>query len=509
VRRATAGGRAVQAVLLLLLALLPVLPAAAAGPVLVDVAVRDSGTTLTVELVMSAPAAAEFERLDYPPRLSITLPDAALSPDAPRSVEIHRGDVLRVRVLQIDRPRTVRAVVDLAAWTAYEISNPLPNVVAVTFAVPPVPAAEGRAPAPARAVTLAFRDTPLSDILRAIAKVCGFSVFSASPLDRKVTAELDAVPCEVAVSIILQAADLTFRRTGTVLVVLPAEKAAPQAFAAGYRLSSADPETVAKQLTALVKGITVQVDGATNTLYVIGTEDQHAQVRRLLPSLDVAAVHVQIEAAVVDVSMNVLRELGLSWGISTPQEGGATILQAPGVKVVTGLNAVARIQALVTQGKARVLASPRIVTPSGQKATISLGEDFPIPSRDAEGNVTFTFRKIGVTLDILPRANRDGTVTSEVTVKVESVLELLPTPAGPVPRVASREIKLVVRTRSGESIVLGGLISREERTGTVKVPFLGDLPVLGRLFQATTRSERESEVVFTLTPRIAGQEPAP
>ena len=508
-RRATAGAQVIPVALLILLTLLPTGAAAAAAPILVDVAVRDSGTALTIELVMTAPATAEFERLEYPPRLSITLPDAGASPDVPRTIEVHRGDVLRVRVLPFDRPRMVRAVIDLTAWTPYEISNPLPNVVAVTFAVPPVPAAEGRAPAPPRAVTLAFRDTPLSDILRAVAKVCGFSVFSASPLDRKVTAELDAVPCEVAVSIILQAADLTFRRTGTVLVVLPAEKAAPQAFAAGYHLSSADPETVAKQLGTLVKGITTQVDGATNTVYVIGTEEQHAQVRRLLPSLDVAAVHVQIEAAVVDVSMNVLRELGLSWGISTPQDGGATILQAPGVKVVTGLSAVARIQALVTQGKARVLASPRIITPSGQKATITLGEDFPIPSRDAEGNITFTFRKIGVTLDILPRANRDGTVTSEVTVRVESVLELLPTPAGPVPRVASREIKLVIRTPSGESIVLGGLISREERAGTVKVPFLGDLPVLGRLFQATTRSDRESEVVFTLTPRIVGREPAP
>lgn len=235
------------------------------------------------------------------------------------------------------------------------------------------------------------------------------------------------------------------------------------------------------------------------SVIVIATQDQHREVRRVLQMVDVAGVQVSIETAVVDVSMNRLRELGFSWGVGTPGQGSGAIQITVGEATV-----FARLAAMVSDGSARVMASPRVTTRSGEKASVSLGEEVPIPQRDPNGNITFSFRRIGVGLDITPRVGRDGVVSVELGLRVDQVLEFLSTPSGPVPRIGTREVRSSVRVESGRVLVVGGLITRQERQSTVKVPVLGDIPVLGELFRLNIRSESESEVVFLIRPVVLG-----
>jgi Flp pilus assembly secretin CpaC len=140
----------------------------------------------------------------------------------------------------------------------------------------------------------------------------------------------------------------------------------------------------------------------------------------------------------------------------------------------------------------------------GNEAQVNLGEEVPIPSIDASGRLTFTFKPVGVILRIQPKVNRDGLITTRVEPEVSSVIEFLATASGPVPRVATRKATTIVTVRNGETIILGGLISAAERRTVIKVPLLGDIPILGSLFRTTTTDRQESEVLFLVTPQVVG-----
>jgi Flp pilus assembly secretin CpaC len=164
---------------------------------------------------------------------------------------------------------------------------------------------------------------------------------------------------------------------------------------------------------------------------------------------------------------------------------------------------------MVTEKKARVISAPRVAVIDGNEANINLGEEVPIPSIDSAGRLTFTFKPIGVILHIVPKANRDGLITTKVEPEVSAVAEFLQTSSGPVPRINTRKASTTVTVRSGSSIVIGGLISAAERRTVIKVPLLGDIPIIGALFRTTTTDRQETEVIFVVTVQIAPSPGAP
>jgi Flp pilus assembly secretin CpaC len=211
-----------------------------------------------------------------------------------------------------------------------------------------------------------------------------------------------------------------------------------------------------------------------------------------------------IETRVVDINKQDLQNLGLNWGITQiPVIGVSGVTNPfPQVTVDVNFNFNAVLDALVTQSRARVISAPRVGVIDGNEASVNLGEEIPIPSIDASGRLTFTFRPVGVNLRITPKINRDGLVTSKIEPEVSTVREFLQTSSGPVPRLTTRKAMTTVTVRSGQSIVIAGLIAGEERRTTVKVPILGDIPIIGSLFRSTTTDRNESEAVFVVTPNI-------
>jgi pilus assembly protein CpaC len=241
---------------------------------------------------------------------------------------------------------------------------------------------------------------------------------------------------------------------------------------------------------------------------------QHEQVLKVLRNLDVRLVTLEVETRVVDLSTSDLKNWGLDWGLTSQP-----IFQIQGTfpdQVVIGVpttgtadvpNILARLNALVTERKARVITAPRIAVIDGNEAQVNLGEEVPIPSIDSAGRLTYSFKPIGVILRIVPKVNRDGLITTKVEPEVSSVIEFLSTASGPVPRIATRKASTTLTVRDGESIVLAGLISAQERRTVLKVPILGDIPILGALFRTTTTSREETEVIFVVTPKIIRDRP--
>jgi len=535
----------------LALALVPVAPALPqTNPVrITQVSVKVFGDTVQLTVVATGPLTYRTLQLSSPARLVIDLPGATLDASVPPLFEVDRGGVGRVRVGQFqDRPVVTRVAVDLETALPFTLATTAPSILVAKFAsrgnvaapatqpaapiappvtvaqappappvVPAAPVAQATPVPAAGRITLEFRATELADVLSALARVCNNNIVTDASVKGQVTVRLVELTCEEALRFILEANALGFRRIGKNLIIMAAEKLAPPPEAPetiSYPIGFGVAKDVADAIRASVPGIRIASDARSNTIIVVATVAQQEEVRKILAGLDVQLAQIMVETRVVDVGTSVLRELGLNWGLTgtcTPPNcnlinvSPTTTGDVPIRVQVGAFNINAALSAMVTDGRARVLSAPRVAVIDGNEATVNLGDEIPIPQTDASGRTTFTFKPVGVILKITPKMNRDNMITTRIEPEVSSVVRLITSVGAQVPQIATRKASTIVTVRSGESIVIAGMISAEERRTTIKVPLLGDIPLVGFLFRTTTTERRETEVIFVITPQIVSR----
>ena len=170
------------------------------------------------------------------------------------------------------------------------------------------------------------------------------------------------------------------------------------------------------------------------------------------------------------------------------------------------------LQALINEGKARILSRPSITTMSGKTANILIGGRIPIPVSDGNGNVSIDWHEYGVKLNIEPVVDSEDKITSKVHAEV-STLDYshgVKIDSFSVPGIATREAESEVNVRSGMTMAIGGLINSEDAKIVSKIPLLGDLPIIGRFFRHTSNTRDKREVIILITPTlVADDTPAP
>ncbi|MBD3879551.1 MAG: pilus assembly protein PilQ [Quinella sp. 1Q5] len=171
---------------------------------------------------------------------------------------------------------------------------------------------------------------------------------------------------------------------------------------------------------------------------------------------------------------------------------------------VTGLNWTlsAQINALVTDGKAKILSRPNVTTIQGREAVINVGSSVPVPKVSSTNTSTTTsieYRDAGIILRYTPRVNSDGTITAKIHTEVSTPQYI---PDMQAYRFNTRSAETTVTVRDGEPMIIGGLIGAEEAKSVSKIPFLGDLPILGALFRNHRKSKSESELIIFLTAHV-------
>jgi type II secretory pathway component GspD/PulD (secretin) len=263
----------------------------------------------------------------------------------------------------------------------------------------------------------------------------------------------------------------------------------------------------------------VTFDYRQNALVVTATEEQHRMIQELLAQVDVPGDQLLIEASVLDINLTDLKDLGVEWSstLTLPFDELPTnpgqILFNPITRGPLSFQAVIRL--LLEQNRARVMANPRVVTRDGQPATVLVGDriEITLPGTGPQGQpiaVTRTI-EVGVRLNITPKINPEGDITLRILTDVSS-LAAPPTPQ--LVHIRTRQAATTLRVQEGSPVVLAGLIQNEERRRVVKVPVLGDIPVIGSLFRSERTEQVNTEIVFVITPRrlprvLAPPTPAP
>jgi len=223
-------------------------------------------------------------------------------------------------------------------------------------------------------------------------------------------------------------------------------------------------------------------------------------------------VQLKLQVEVVELSRSALRSLGVSWGggqqipgASPSLNGGVYNLQlitGPGTGT-SGLDLlVAQIQALTQQGLARLLAEPSLIVLAGRTASLLLGGQVPIPVAGSNGPVTIEYRDFGVILNAHPDYQEDGRVFMQIAPEVSTLdfANAIKVSGFTVPALRVRRAQTMVSMLPAQTLVVGGLLQQQDADLAQKIPVLGDLPIIGPLFQSKAFQRQETELVIFVTP---------
>ena len=300
----------------------------------------------------------------------------------------------------------------------------------------------------------------------------------------------------------------------------------------------------------------VAVDDRTNTLLLQDTADRLADVRRLVATLDIPVRQVLIEARIVVVNNDFSRDLGARFGFTNNQKNGNTglvtttgtaagtdlaigsaITNAQGtgsiypISVPTGSAASNRynvnlpvsnpagsfalgilgsnfivdleLSAAQAETQANIISSPRVITANQKEAIIEQGVEIPYQQSASSGATTIQFKKAVLSLKVKPQITPDNRIILDLDVHKDSVGTVIVTSSGVnVPSIDTRSIITQVLVNDGQTVVLGGILETNQRQDETKVPYLGDVPVLGHLFKNTSHKDNKDELMIFITPKI-------
>jgi general secretion pathway protein D len=375
--------------------------------------------------------------------------------------------------------------------------------------------------------SLVFKNAPSRDILTAIGHFAGINVvFDPQFRDQTLTVDLRNSTLEDALQGVTSSTRNFYRvsaaKTITVIPDTPAKRREyEEEIIRTFFLSNADVKETLDLLRLVVDNRRISAVTGVNAIAIKDTPEKISSAAKLISAIDKARAEVVIDVELLEVDRTRLREYGLQ--IASPgspgidgsidvNRAGQTLQSLRNLTqsdvFVTGVPGL-YYRLLKTEGLTRALASPQLRTADGIASQARFGDDVPVPSVTfapiATGGVnqqpitSFTYRTIGVNIDITPRLHHNDDISLRLKLEVSNLsgvgYQNLPT-------FGTRYVETTIRLRDGETNMLAGLIRDDERTTLDGVPGLSDLPIVGRLFAKNHRETKETDIVLMITPRI-------
>lgn len=405
-------------------------------------------------------------------------------------------------------------------------------------------------------LSLNFQNIDVRAVLQVIADFTDFNIITSDSVTGNLTLRLKDVPWDQALDIILQAKGLDMRKNGNVIWIAPSEELATreklqlealaqigdleplqtESFQINYhRAKEIHDFLKSRDQTLLSKRGSVVVDDRSNKIFVTDVASRLADVRRVIGEIDVAPRQVLIEARIVEATKDFAREVGVRMnftdnaamrlgdsarlgmgkipGVGQPLTGtGAQSGVAPSATFSTLnlalFNASAtrflnlELSALESDGRGRVISSPRVLTANQVEAVIEQGEEIPYQEATSSGATNVSFKKAVLSLKVKPMITPDGRIQLQVAVnKDRAVFDA----RFPVPAIDTKNVRTEALVENGGTVVLGGIYEESNDDSVSRVPVLGEIPVVGALFRNTKRLSKRSELLVFITPRIVSE----
>ena len=389
-------------------------------------------------------------------------------------------------------------------------------------------------------VTIHAEDAYLPGILTVLAKESGYNIVTDPSVNTqdKISIHLDEVPIEEAINLVVRAVGLGYEIVGNSFLIADPKKLDKEVGITPHiiELKYADALEVKELLSDLSKQIQVDVSG--NKLLINTSPRKIAEIKRVIEGIDVPAIQVLLETRLIEVALDIDKKLGIDWsklakytnilaenaealtggsGSVVPDPGALGTLPAtapfnrlnednliPGKfsRQMTAFDIT--LDFLIKDNKADILADSKLVTLNGREATIKMVDIVPyiLSSGGVGGQVQVQREEVGIKLTVLPSVNMDGDITVKVETEVASIFEFIG-PDRNIPRVKSRSSTTTIRVKDGESIIIGGLISKDRKNTVYKLPLLHKIPWLGKkLFTSIDLVDRKTDLIIQITPSV-------
>jgi general secretion pathway protein D len=375
-------------------------------------------------------------------------------------------------------------------------------------------------------VTLQFRDAPVRSVFDFIGKVSGLNFAFDREVDPNLRATISVrdASIEEAVAMLLSSSGLeqavTGERSITIFPNNPQKvKDYQQLMVRTFFLANAEAKQVAATLKTLLKARDIVTDDRLGLIIMRDTPDMVRMAERIIAVQDLADPEVMLEVEVLEVKRSRLQELGIRW----PEQATLDLAGANATGIGSGQLKVSdlkrinsgninldlgktTINAGATDTDSNILANPRIRVRNKDKAKILIGDRVPVITVTTNNGVSsdsVNYVDVGLKLDVEPNVYLDDEVAIKINLEVSNVVKEVTSKSGTQAyQIGTRSASTVLRLRDGETQVLAGLINDEDRKVGSKVPGVGDLPVLDRLFGTQKDDVSRSEIVLSITPRL-------
>ncbi len=414
-------------------------------------------------------------------------------------------------------------------------------------------------------LSLNFQNIDVRAVLQLIADFTGLNMVVSDSVSGTLTLRLKNVPWDQALDIILKTKGLAKRESGNVILIAPTEEIAAQekleleAKKQVVELAPLVNETIqvnyakASELADLIKskeqGLlsdrgSVTVDQRTNKLLVTDTADHIDEVIALVKELDIPIRQVLIESRVVLAGTTFSKELGVKFGISTTKAANGQVTTSGSLNAADSFNqfgttpqldqrlnvnlpaaaatagriglAIAKLpfgtmldlelSAAQAEGKSETISSPRVITANQQEAIIETGTEIPYQQATSSGATSVSFKKAVLMLKVTPQITPDERIIMELEVrkdKPDFSREILG-----VPPIDTNKVTSQVLVDNGETIVLGGVYEQTKTHNINRIPFFGDLPLVGGLFRNRSDKDEKAELLIFVSPKLLKEETA-
>ncbi len=371
-------------------------------------------------------------------------------------------------------------------------------------------------------ITLEFRDAPLKAVFDVISKVSGLNFF----FDREIRPDLKATilakntSIEDAIRLLLVTNQLEQKVLGDNAILIypntPAKLKDYQALTVrSFYLANADVKSVSNSIKTLLKTKDMVIDERLGIIMLRDTPEVIRMAERIVALQDLRDPEVMLEVEVMEVKRSRLLELGVQW---PSQLGLAPLKGSSGSVTLADLNNLGGSTIQATLGSTlinarkedsdgNILANPRIRVRNKEKAKVLIGDRVPVITTTSTStgfvSESVNYVDVGLKLDVEPNIYLDDEVAIKVNLEVSSLVREVLSKSGSLSyQIGTRGANTVLRLRDGETQILAGLISDEERSTANKVPLLGEMPVLGRLFGSQKDDTQRTEILLSITPRV-------
>lgn len=374
-------------------------------------------------------------------------------------------------------------------------------------------------------IKLEFKDVSLKQVFEVISRTSGLNFLFDKDVktDQKTSIFLKDSTIESAVHFTLLTNQLEQQVLDANTIMIYPNTAAKQKdyqemIVRSFFLANADAKVIGNTLKTLLKVRDVVVDEKLNMLIMRDSKEAIQLAEKLIALQDVAEPEVMLEVEILEVKRTRLLELGIQWPNSlsltplplTGATGSKLTLADLGKQSSSTLAAgvsPATVHARNEDTDANLLANPRIRTRNHEKAKIMIGDRVPniTTTSTATGFVSeaINYVDVGLKLEVEPTIYLDNDVAIKISMEVSNIVSQLKTQSGTVAyQIGTRNASTVLRLKDGETQVLAGLINDDDRKSAYKVPGLGDMPVLGRLFGSTLDDQNKTEIVLSITPHL-------